>query len=40
MFKTINHISDVQPVVAGKMEIRFLAQPNGITLAATCSWIP
>jgi T4 RnlA family RNA ligase len=32
MFKTINHISDVQPVVADKKEIRFLAQPNGITL--------
>lgn len=32
MFKTISHISDVQPVVADKKEIRFLAQPNGITL--------
>lgn len=32
MFKTINHISDVQPVVADKKEIRFLAQPHGVTL--------
>lgn len=32
MFKTVNHISDVQPFVADKKEIRFLAQPNGITL--------
>ncbi|MGJ4932212.1 RNA ligase [Bradyrhizobium sp. HKCCYLS2038] len=32
MFKTIRHISDVEPAVAGKKEIRFLAQPNGITL--------
>ncbi|MGJ5207103.1 RNA ligase [Bradyrhizobium sp. HKCCYLR20261] len=32
MFKTIRHISDVEPAVAGKKEIRFLSQPNGITL--------
>lgn len=32
MFKTVNHISDIQPAVAGKKEIRFLTQPNGITL--------
>ena len=32
MFKTIKHISDIQPAVADKKEIRFLAQPYGITL--------
>ncbi|UFZ05539.1 2'-5' RNA ligase [Bradyrhizobium ontarionense] len=32
MFKVIQHISDVEPAVAGKKEIRFLSQPNGITL--------
>jgi len=32
MFKTIRHISDVEAAVAGKKEIRFLSQPNGITL--------
>lgn len=32
MFKTVNHISDVQPFVAEKKEIRFLSQPKGITL--------
>lgn len=32
MFKAISHISDVEPVVAGKKEIRFLPQPNGVTL--------
>ncbi len=32
MFKTINHIADLQPFVAHKKEIRFLAQPDGITL--------
>lgn len=32
MFKTIKHINDVQPAVADKKEIRFLAQPNGITV--------
>ncbi|HTO65562.1 MAG TPA: RNA ligase, partial [Bradyrhizobium sp.] len=32
MFKTIRHISDVQPAVADKKEIRFLKQPNGTTL--------
>ncbi|CAL77340.1 putative RNA ligase [Bradyrhizobium sp. ORS 278] len=32
MFKTIRHISDVEPAVAGKKEIRFLSQPNGITV--------
>ncbi|MGJ4889803.1 RNA ligase [Bradyrhizobium sp. HKCCYLRH3099] len=32
MFKTIRYISDVEPAVAGKKEIRFLSQPNGITL--------
>jgi RNA ligase len=32
MFKTIRHISDVEPAVSGKKEIRFLAQPNGVTL--------
>ncbi len=31
MFKTIRDIADVQPFVAGKKEIRFLAQPNGVT---------
>lgn len=32
MFKVIEHISDVEPAVSGKKEIRFLTQPNGITL--------
>lgn len=32
MFKTINHINDIQPIVADKKEIRFLAQPNGVTV--------
>jgi RNA ligase len=32
MFKTINHISDIQPAVAHKKEIKFFRQPNGITL--------
>ncbi|TQF38703.1 2'-5' RNA ligase [Bradyrhizobium sp. UNPF46] len=32
MFKIVHHISDIQPAVAGKKEIRFLTQPNGITL--------
>lgn len=33
MFKTVNHISDIQPIVAHKKEIKFFVQPNGITLA-------
>lgn len=32
MFKIIRHISDVQPAVSGKKEIRFVTTPNGITL--------
>lgn len=32
MFKVINNISDIQPVVAHKKEIKFFRQPNGITL--------
>jgi RNA ligase len=32
MFKRISHLSDIQPMVADKKEIRFLSQPNGITL--------
>lgn len=32
MFKTVKHISDIQPVVAQKKEIKFFRQPNGITL--------
>jgi RNA ligase len=33
MFKHITHISDVQPHVAHKDEIRFYKQPNGITMS-------
>jgi RNA ligase len=33
MFKHITHISDVQPHVAHKEEIRFYKQPNGITMS-------
>jgi RNA ligase len=33
MFKHIRHISDVQPFVAHKNEIRFYPQPNGITMS-------
>lgn len=33
MFKHITHISDVQPHVAHKNEIRFYKQPNGITMS-------
>ena len=33
MFKTIRHISDIQPHVADKREIRFLPQPDGLTIA-------
>lgn len=33
MFKQITHISDVQPHVAHKEEIRFYKQPNGITMS-------
>ena len=32
MFKAIRRIEDVQPFVAEKKEIRFLRQPNGLTL--------
>lgn len=32
MFKHIRHINDIQPIVAEKKEIRFLSQPNGVTL--------
>ncbi|MCP1496190.1 RNA ligase [Pseudomonas migulae] len=32
-FKHVNNISDIQPSVAAKKEIRFLAQPNGVTVA-------
>jgi RNA ligase len=32
MFKRISHISDVQPAVEHKKEIRFSTQPNGITV--------
>lgn len=32
MFKRISHISDVQPVVEHKKEIRFSVQPNGVTV--------
>lgn len=32
MFKRISDLSDIQPMVADKKEIRFLSQPNGITL--------
>lgn len=32
MFKTINHISDIQPLVAHKKEIRFIRLPIGITM--------
>ena len=32
MFKSIQTIHDVQPAVADKPEIRFLTQPNGLTL--------
>jgi len=32
MFKIISQLSDLQPNVADKKEIRFLAQPNGITI--------
>lgn len=32
MFKFIRHIDDVLPAVADKKEIRFLEQPNGITV--------
>jgi RNA ligase len=32
MFKVIRHISDVQPAVAHKREIRFITAPNGITI--------
>lgn len=32
MFKIISHIDDVQQVVANKKEIRFLKQPNGLTI--------
>lgn len=32
MFKTIAHISDIREAVAGKKEIRFFAQPDGVTL--------
>ena len=32
MFPSIARISDIAPVVANKKEIRFLLQPNGITL--------
>ncbi len=32
MFKKIQHISDVQPHVAHKKEIRFQQQPNGVTV--------
>lgn len=32
MFKTIRHISDVQPAVSGKKEIRFVTHPNGVTV--------
>ncbi|MGX5872950.1 hypothetical protein MJ547_04210, partial [Burkholderia gladioli] len=31
-FKTIHSIGDVRPAVADKKEIRFLAQPNGLTI--------
>src|ERR1700751_866526 len=33
MFKHITHISDVQPHVAHKEEIRFYKQPNGVTMS-------
>lgn len=33
MFKHITHISDIQPHVAHKDEIRFYKQPNGITMS-------
>lgn len=33
MFKTINNISDIQPHVAHKNEIRFYKQPNGVTMS-------
>ncbi|MEZ0262141.1 MAG: RNA ligase [Alphaproteobacteria bacterium] len=32
MFKKINNISDIQPAVAHKKEIKFFRQPNGIML--------
>lgn len=32
-FPTISHISDIQPKLADKPEIRFMVQPNGITVA-------
>lgn len=32
MFKTINHISDIQSAVAHKKEIKFFRQPNGVML--------
>ena len=32
MFKTINHISDIQKAVSDKKEIRFFTKPNGITI--------
>jgi RNA ligase len=32
MFKEIGHLDDVQPFVADKKEIRFLTQPNGVTI--------
>lgn len=31
-FKTVHTINDVRPVVADKKEIRFLAQPQGVTI--------
>jgi len=33
MFKHVNHISDIQPAVEHKKEIKFFRQPNGITLS-------
>lgn len=33
MFKIINNIEDIRPAVADLKEIRFLMQPNGITIA-------